>query len=77
MNLFGKKKKAPPKLNESIQMLRESINMLDKREKHLDKQIQQALEEAKAKAKAKDKRGENTKISLREAKGRRGREEEV
>jgi len=57
MNLFGKKKKAPPKLNESIQSLRESIQMLDKREKHLEKQIQQTLEEAKAKAKAKDKRG--------------------
>lgn len=58
MNLFGTKKKAPaPKLSDSIQALREAINVLDKREKHLEKQIEQTLDEAKKKAKAKDKRG--------------------
>jgi charged multivesicular body protein 4 len=57
MNLFGKKKAAPPKLSETIQRLREALDTLDKREKHLDKQIAQAVAEAKKKSKAKDKRG--------------------
>jgi hypothetical protein len=61
MNLFGKKKAAPaPKLNDSIQALREAMNVLDKREKHLEKQRDAALGEAKKRAKAKDKRGEKT-----------------
>jgi len=57
MNLFGKKKQAPPKLSETIQKLREALDILDKREKHLDKQIKAAVQEAKAKSKLKDKRG--------------------
>jgi len=57
MNLFGKKKAAPPKLSETIQRLREALDTLDKREKHLEKQIGQAVAEAKKKSKAKDKRG--------------------
>jgi charged multivesicular body protein 4 len=58
MNLFGKKKAAPaPKLNDSIQQLREAQTMLDKREKHLEKQMQVARDQAKDKLKAKDKRG--------------------
>jgi len=57
MNLFGKKKAAPPKLSETIQRLREALDTMDKREKHLEKQISQAVAEAKKKSKAKDKRG--------------------
>jgi len=57
MNLFGKKKAAPPKLSETIQRLREANDTLDKREKHLEKQITQAVAEARKKSKAKDKRG--------------------
>lgn len=57
MNLFGKKKKAPPRLTESIQQLREAMTVLEKREKHLEKQMEQTVQEAKKKAKAKDKRG--------------------
>eukprot|EP00455_Lapot_gusevi_P017719 TRINITY_DN19545_c0_g1_i2.p1 TRINITY_DN19545_c0_g1~~TRINITY_DN19545_c0_g1_i2.p1 ORF type:complete len:235 (-),score=92.54 TRINITY_DN19545_c0_g1_i2:51-755(-) len=56
MNLWGKKKEAP-RISDSIMLLRESLQTLDKREKHLEKQINAALEEAKRKAKAKDKRG--------------------
>ncbi len=58
MNLFGKKKAAPaPKLNDSIQQLREAMTALDKREKHLEKQREATIADAKKKAKAKDKRG--------------------
>lgn len=58
MNLFGKKKtKPPPRLNESIQSLREAIDILDKREVHLGKQAEKAHREARLKAKSKDKRG--------------------
>jgi len=58
MNLFGKKKAAPaPRLNDSIQQLREAMTGLDKREKHLEKQREVTILEAKKKAKAKDKRG--------------------
>jgi len=58
MNLFGKKKAAPaPKLSESIQMLREAMVSLEKREVHLDKQRAQCLGQAKDKLKHKDKRG--------------------
>jgi len=58
MDLFGKKKKAPaPKLNESIQRLHDVSDDLDKREKHLQAQIDQATIEARKKLKAKDKRG--------------------
>lgn len=57
MNLFGKKKAAPPKLSETIQKLREALDTLDKREAHLNKQIAGALTEAKKKSKAKDQKG--------------------
>jgi len=57
MNLFGKKKKAGPTLSESIQQLREAMEILEKREVHLNKQMATALSEAKKKSKAKDKRG--------------------
>jgi len=57
MNLFGKKKAPPPKLSDTIQKLREANDTLDKREKHLEKQIAQAIAEAKKKSKMKDKRG--------------------
>jgi uncharacterized protein (DUF342 family) len=58
MNLFGKKKAAPaPRLSDSISMLREAQNTLEKREKHLEKQVVAARDAAKEKLKAKDKRG--------------------
>jgi len=57
MNLFGKKKAAPPKLNDSIQQLREAMVTLEKREKHLEKQRDLTVQEARKKVKAKDKRG--------------------
>jgi len=59
MNLFGRKKKEapPPRLAESIQSLREAQQMLDKREKHLEKQCADARAGAKDKLRAKDKRG--------------------
>jgi len=58
MNLFGKKKAAPaPKLADSIHQLREAQTMLDKREKHLEKQMQQCKSQAREKLLAKDKRG--------------------
>jgi len=58
MNLFSQKKKAPaPKLSESIQKLQDVSADLDKREKHLQAQIDQAAIEARKKLKAKDKRG--------------------
>lgn len=58
MNLFGKKKAAPaPKLSDSINMLREAQITLEKREKHLEKQVAAARDAAKEKLKAKDKRG--------------------
>jgi len=55
--LFGKKKAPPPKLSDTIQKLREALDTLDKREKHLEKQVQGAITEAKRKSKANDKRG--------------------
>jgi len=58
MNLFGTKKKKPaPKLSDSILKLREASENMDKREQHLVKLMEQALQEAKKKSKAKDKRG--------------------
>jgi len=58
MNLFSRKRKAPaPKLSESIQKLQDVSADLDKREKHLQAQIDQAAIEARKKLKAKDKRG--------------------
>lgn len=57
MNLFGKKKKAAPKLSDSIHQLRDALNVLDKREKYLEKQMNTCVADAKRKMKAKDKRG--------------------
>jgi len=55
MNLFGKAKKAPT-AKDSIMKLRETIEMLDKREQYLQKKIDHELEEAKKNA-SKNKRG--------------------
>lgn len=60
MNLFGRpkaKKKAAPKISDSIQKLRVAQETLDKREAHLLKQIEQCTKTAKAKARKKDKKG--------------------
>jgi len=57
MNLWGKKAKPAPTLSESIAQLREAMEVLEKRENHLGKQMAVALNEAKKKSKAKDKRG--------------------
>jgi len=62
MNLFGTKKKATKaggnsSVSESIQQLRQAHETLEKREQHLNKQIQQAQSEALKRLKAKDKRG--------------------
>jgi charged multivesicular body protein 4 len=57
MNLWGKKAKPAPTLSESITQLREAMEVLEKREQHLSKQMASALGEAKKKSKAKDKRG--------------------
>jgi len=64
MNLFGNKgKKTTNKgggnssVSESIQQLRQAHETLEKREQHLNKQIQQAQTEALKRLKAKDKRG--------------------
>jgi len=48
MNLFGKAKKAPT-AKDSIMKLRETIEMLEKRETYLQKKIDHELEEAKKK----------------------------
>ena len=63
MNLFGKKKKAPepvaPKETtvDTIRNLRLQLETLEKREAHIGKKVDMALEEATTKARAKDKRG--------------------
>ncbi len=60
MNLFGNKKKvAPPKVDATavIANIRNNLEMLDKREQHISKRIDQALIEAKQKAAKKDKNG--------------------
>jgi len=57
MNLFGKKKAPAPKLSDSRQLLREAMVTLEKREKHLEKQRDACVAEARRKMKAKDKRG--------------------
>lgn len=56
MNLFGKKK-AQPKLTDSIMQLRETMTTLEKRELFLQKQADECLEKAKVKSKKGDKRG--------------------
>jgi charged multivesicular body protein 4 len=55
ISLFKKKKS--PDLVDSIQQLRESISSLDKRESFLQKQVLQALENARTKSKKGDRRG--------------------
>jgi len=49
MNLWGKKAKPAPTLAESITQLREAMEILEKREVHLGKQMATALTEAKKK----------------------------
>lgn len=58
MNLFGKKKVAKaPSINDSIKVLREQINIQDKREEHLQKQVDSCTATIREKMKVKDKRG--------------------
>ena len=60
MNLFGKKKAAPPPVVDApsvIGNIKQNLDLLDKREQHLQKQIDKCLMEAKAKAAKKDKNG--------------------
>eukprot|EP01135_Chromosphaera_perkinsii_P009621 Nk52_evm71s1810 gene=Nk52_evmTU71s1810 len=54
MNLFGKAKKAPP-AKDSIQKLRETMELLEKREQFLEKKIENELKTAKTNA-SKNKR---------------------
>ena len=60
MNLFGKAKKQEyaPKANplETIKVLREQLDTLEKRENHMSKKVDMALAEAKQKAGQKDKK---------------------
>ena len=60
MNLFGKKKAAPPPVQDPavvIGNIRANVDLLDKREQHLNKRIDQAKLQAKQKAGKKDKNG--------------------
>lgn len=60
MNLFGRmRKKPPPQINpnQSIAVLSDAIDTLQKREIHLQKQSAAALAQARQKSKVKDKRG--------------------
>jgi charged multivesicular body protein 4 len=61
MNLFGKKKQsaaAPaPSPMDTIKVLRDNLVVLEKREEHIQKKLDQALSEAKLKAQKKDKNG--------------------
>ena len=54
--LFGKAKSAPPP-SESIQKLRETLDMLEKREKYLEKKIVTELDQARKLASSKNRRG--------------------
>lgn len=58
-NLFGKKKAAAPKpkTSDTIQNLKGQISQFEKKEVHLQKQIDKCLEQAKLKKKKGDKRG--------------------
>jgi charged multivesicular body protein 4 len=53
--LFGKAKQAPPP-SESIQKLRETLDMLEKREKYLEKKIVTELDQARKLASTKNRR---------------------
>lgn len=57
MKLFGIKKPVTPNLVDSIQRLREAEGNLEKREKYLERLMDQANQEAKRKIQSKDKRG--------------------
>merc|ERR1719164_381224 len=61
MNLFGKKKEQPrggQTDNVSVILkLRSTVEMLDKRQAHLQKKVEQQIAEAKEKMAKKDKRG--------------------
>jgi charged multivesicular body protein 4 len=61
MNLFGKKKAAAPKAQsnpvDTINMLKENYEVLEKREEHITKKMEVALKEAKEKMAKKDKNG--------------------
>jgi charged multivesicular body protein 4 len=73
MNLFGKAKKAPT-AKDSIMKLRETIEMLEKRETYLQKKIDHELEEAKKNA-AKNKRG--ALMALKRKKAYQGQIEKI
>lgn len=61
MNLFCKKKQAvaapAPNPMETIKVLRDNLVVLEKREEHIQKKIESALQEAKVKSQKKDKNG--------------------
>ncbi len=65
MNLFGKKKQQPvvqPELAsnnavDTIKVLRENSDTLEKRESHITKKVEASLLEAKQKAVKKDRKG--------------------
>lgn len=66
MNLFGKKKAAAPAQGvatpgatpvDTIKLLRDNLVVLEKREEHIGKKIEAALQEAKLKSQKKDKNG--------------------
>lgn len=58
MNLFGKKKAAPPpNPAEAIMKLRGTMETLTKREAYIQKKIEMMVTEAKAKMARKDKNG--------------------
>jgi len=73
MNLFGKVKKAPT-AKDSIMKLRETIEMLEKRETYLQKKIDHELDEAKKNA-AKNKRA--ALMALKRKKAYQGQIEKI
>ena len=63
MPLFGSKKKSPsPK--ESIAKLRETLDMLEKREQFLQKKIEQQTNDAKKFMQQKNKRGNKKNLII-------------
>ena len=60
MNLFGKAKTAQTTPKDAVIKLRESLEILEKREKYLEQKIQSELKVAKANA-TKNKRGKESK----------------
>lgn len=60
MNLFGKKKAAPPPVQDPTQVIgeiRANLELLEKREQHMAKRIDASITEAKMKAAKKDRNG--------------------